>query len=104
MTSHDHHRTTAVSEAGRSAEHDPAAPTVERAFARGASFAREERTITLLVANLGPLLDEIDDPVSRLEALGAAVAGAAVELGELSASCSTQRPSRRRSNGKAPTA
>ena len=43
----------------------PAAPTVERAFARGASFAREERTITLLVAYLGPLLDEIDDPVSR---------------------------------------
>lgn len=83
----------------------PAAPTVERAFARGASFAREERTITLLVAYLGPLLDEIDDPVSRLEALGAAVAGAAVELGELSREL-LDRSDRlgRRSNGKAPTA
>ncbi|MFZ0376476.1 MAG: hypothetical protein WAL38_01490 [Solirubrobacteraceae bacterium] len=83
----------------------PAAPTVERAFARGAAFAREERSLTLLVAYLGPLLDEIDDPVSRLEALGAAVAGAAVELGELSREL-LDRSDRlgRRSNGKAPTA
>lgn len=82
----------------------PAAPTVERAFARGASFAREERTITLLVQHLAPLLDEIDDPVLRLEALGAAVAGAAVELGELSREL-TERSDRlgRRSNGRAAT-
>lgn len=82
----------------------PAAPTVERAFARGASFAREERTITLIVQHLGPLLDEIDDPVLRLEALGAAVAGAAVELGELSREL-LDRSDRlgRRSNGRAAT-
>jgi hypothetical protein len=83
----------------------PAAPTVERAFARGASFARGEQLMTWLLAYLGETLDGVEDPVSRLEALGAAVAGAAVELGELSREL-FDRSDRlgRRANGRAPTA